>query len=165
MYLNNWIYEFFFCTQVWPLPCLVTKSLIDSSFLIQYIDFSMFVDRFVIIVLWISLSCYLDLSKLPHGFIKITWVCQSCSNKTKLKFDQDFIVCWSFCFELKLLNESKYSVPWVRCGFGNVCCICGGQLETLEIQVLNFGPFPSHFVTLSGIFRFLTAISFLWWLL
>ena len=110
----------FYCTQVWPLPCLVTKSLIDSSFWIQYIDFSMFVDRFVIIVLWISLSCYLDLSKLPHGFVKITWVCQSCSNKTKLKFDQDFIVCWSFCFELKVLNELKYSMPWVCCALSNV---------------------------------------------
>ena len=28
--------------------------------------------------------------------------------------------CWSFCFELKLLNESKHSIPWVCCVFGNV---------------------------------------------
>ena len=64
----------------WVLLCLVTKSLIDSSFWIQYIDFSMFVDRFVIIVPWISLSCYMDLSKLQYGFAKVvTWICQSSS--------------------------------------------------------------------------------------
>ena len=28
--------------------------------------------------------------------------------------------CWSFCFEQKVLNESKYSMPWVHCAFGNV---------------------------------------------
>ena len=28
--------------------------------------------------------------------------------------------CWSFCFELKVLSESKYLMPWVRCAFGNV---------------------------------------------
>ena len=39
---------------------------------------------------------------------------------TKLKFDQDFKACWSFCFELKVLIESKCSMPWVRCAFGNV---------------------------------------------
>ena len=38
----------------------------------------------------------------------------------KLKFDQDFKACWSFCFELKVLIESKCSMPWVRCAFGNV---------------------------------------------
>ena len=46
--------------------------------------------------------------------------CQSCfiyfsPNKTRLKFDHDFKACWSFCFKLNLLNESNYSMPWVRC--------------------------------------------------
>ena len=36
------------------------------------------------------------------------------------KFDHHFKACRSFCFELKVLNESKYSMPWVRCAFGNV---------------------------------------------
>ena len=40
--------------------------------------------------------------------------------KTKMKFDQDFKDCWSFCFDLKVLNESKYSMSWARCAFGNV---------------------------------------------
>ena len=77
---------------------------------------------------WISLNCYMDLSKLIHGFLQVfTWICQSCSmhfcplpNKTKLKLDQNFKACWSFCFEVKVLNETKYSMPWVRCAFGNV---------------------------------------------
>ena len=40
-------------------------------------------------------------------------------------FDQDFKACWGFCFELKVLNESKYTMPWVCCALGNVCiCVC-----------------------------------------
>ena len=53
--------------------------------------------------------------KLLLGFVKVvTWICQVvlCISsplpiKTKVKFDQDFQACRSFCFELKLLNESK----------------------------------------------------------
>ena len=37
-------------------------------------------------------------------------------HKTKLKFSPDFKV-FCFRFELKVLNESKYSMPWVRCAF------------------------------------------------
>ena len=63
----------------------------------------------------------MDLAKLLHGFVKVV-LCISCPlpNKTKLKFDQDFKVCWSFCFELKVLGKAKYSMPWVSCAFGNV---------------------------------------------
>ena len=81
------------------------------------------------------LSCYINLSKLIHGFLSFSllhgfvnlsklfylWISRPLPNKTRLKFDQDFKACWSFCFEIKLLNESKYSLPWVRCAFGNVC--------------------------------------------
>ena len=60
-------------------------------------------------------SCYIDLSKLLHGFIAL-W-------QTKPSwFGHDFKVCWSFCFEIKVLNESKYLMPGVRCAFGNVVC-------------------------------------------
>ena len=45
-------------------------------------------------------------------------------NKTKLKFDQDFKACWSLCFEREVLNDSKYSIPWVCCAFYNVF-LCG----------------------------------------
>ena len=42
------------------------------------------------------------------------------TTQTKLKFDHDFKACWSYCFELKVLIESKHAMPWVICGFGNV---------------------------------------------
>ena len=73
--------------------------------------FSMLLHGFVRIDTWNSLGCYMDLSKLLHGF-----VCPSISRpfpiKIKLKFDQDFKACWSCCSEPKVLNESKYSKPW-----------------------------------------------------
>ena len=37
------------------------------------------------------------------------------AKKSKLKFDQDSKAFWSFCFELKVLNESKFSMPWPLC--------------------------------------------------
>ena len=49
---------------------------------------------------WISLSCYMDLTKLFYVFLALL------QNKIKLKADQNFKPCWSFCFELKVLNES-----------------------------------------------------------
>ena len=63
----------------------------------------------------------MDLSILAHGFVKID-IKISCPlpNKTKLKGAKDFRAYWSFCFELKVLKKSKYSMPWVRCAFGNV---------------------------------------------
>ena len=53
----------------------------------------------------------MDLSKLVRRFVKVaTWIYCPLLNKTKRKFDQDLKDCWPFCFELKVLNESKYSV-------------------------------------------------------
>ena len=85
-------------------------------------DFSKFLHGFVKIDTGISLSCYLDLSKLLQGFVKVVLcISRLLPNKTKLKFDQDFKVYWSFCFELKVLNVSEYSMPWIRCALcGNV---------------------------------------------
>ena len=84
-------------------------------------DFSKFLHGFVKIDTGISLSCYMDLSKLLHGFFKVVLcISRLLPNKTKLKFDQDFKVSWSFCFELKVLYVSEYSMPWIRCAFGNV---------------------------------------------
>ena len=50
----------------------------------------------------------MDLSILAHGFVKID-IKISCPlpNKTKLKGAKD-------------LKKSKFSMPWVRCAFGNV---------------------------------------------
>ena len=63
--------------------------------------FSMLLNVFVKIDTWISLSCYVGLSKLLHGFVKVvTRICQSCDmffslfvKPKKLKFDQDFKAC------------------------------------------------------------------------
>ena len=62
-------------------------------------------------------------------FSKLFYVFCTLPNKSKLKFDQALNAA------LKMLNESMYSMPQVRCAFGNVwyficscfsldCCIC-----------------------------------------
>ena len=46
-------------------------------------------DGFVKIDTWISLSCYMDMLKLLHGFVKaVLCISRPLPNKTKLKFDQ-----------------------------------------------------------------------------
>ena len=82
------------------------KLLHDLSkliFLSCYMDFSKLIHGFLWVVMWICQSCYIDLLKLLHGFVRVV-LCLSrpLSNKTKLKFDQDFKACWSFWFEIKL---------------------------------------------------------------
>ena len=80
----------------------------------------------------------MDMSILLNIIIIIIiniFLCISCPllNKTKLKFGQDFEVRWSSCFELKLLNVSKYSIPRVRCAFGNVVTVhCLERVEDLK---------------------------------
>ena len=102
---------------------------------ICYMEFCKF--WFVKIDQWISLICSMDLPKLIYGFscymdlpnyymyycfvdFSKFFLCNPSPlpNKIKLKCDQDFKACWSFCFELKVLNELKHSMHWVRCAFG-----------------------------------------------
>ena len=99
----------FYRTQVRSLPW---KSF---YYLIPILNFALNVG-FVKVLTWTSTG-HMDLPKLIYGFAKVvTWVlskfvlCFSCPlpNKTSLKFDHDLKACWSFCFEMKLLNESKY---------------------------------------------------------
>ena len=75
-----------------------------------YMDLSKMIQQFLFVVT--CQSCYMDFLKLIHGFVKY-FLCIFCPLpiKTKLDVDQDFKACWSFCFEVKLLNESKYSMP------------------------------------------------------
>ena len=62
---------------------------------------------YVKVVVWICLNWYMPFFKLLHGFVKVVLcIPRSLPNKTKLKIKQDFKACWSFCFELKVLNES-----------------------------------------------------------
>ena len=82
---------------------------------------SEYIHGFLLVVTWICRSCCIDLLRLLLGFVKVVLcISRPLPNKTKMKFDQDFKVCWSFCFELKVSNEKKYSMPWVRCAFGIV---------------------------------------------
>ena len=67
-------------------------------------DFSKLLYGFFRIDPWISQSCNMDLFELLSVFINVVLcISRPFPNKCKLKFDQ------RFCFELKGLNESKYS--------------------------------------------------------
>ena len=76
---------------------------------------------------WIS-SYYMDLLKV------VLYVSCSLSNKSMLKFDQKFEAFWSFCFELKVLYESRYSMPWVRYAFGDVFNLRWSQIVIAEVD-------------------------------
>ena len=63
------------------------------------------------------------LLKLLLGFDKVVlFISRLLPNKTKLKFDNDFKACPSFCFELIVMvlnvihdSESKYSLSTTQC--------------------------------------------------
>ena len=109
-------------------------------------DFSKLLHGLVKIETLISLSCYLDLSKLLHVFLKVLhgfvkiFLCISrpLPNKTKLKFDPK--IYWSFCFKIKVLNKSKYSMPWGRCSFGKVFFSSSVSSDTFRTKYV-----PMHF--------------------
>ena len=104
---------------------LVHRSVKNDTWISRssYMDFSNLIHGFLLFVTWTCQSCHMDLFKLLHVYVKVVLcISRPLPNKNKLKFGQDFKFCWSFCFELKLLNESKYSMPWVRCAVGNVLC-------------------------------------------
>ena len=119
--------------------CLICQScLMDCSIVVTwicqqfYMDFSYLLHGFFYgcnmdFSKLICQSSYMDLFKLLHGFVKdVFYISLPLLNETKLKFDWDFKVYWSFCFKLKLLNESKYWKPWVPCAFDNfLLIICG----------------------------------------
>ena len=126
----------------------------------------LFVDaRFVTWICWSCQICCLDLllhefvkvvlcisltkSNLLIGFVDIvTWICQSCfmyfsqPNQTRLKFNQDFKVFWGFCFELKVLIESR-----THNDLGPLClwqCFC------LFFKLLLFAFLPWKYWSLSN---------------
>ena len=54
-------------------------------------------------------SCFMDLTWLLERFDKVVQhISRPLQNNTKLKFDQDFRACWSFCFQLKVLSQSTH---------------------------------------------------------
>ena len=84
----------------------------------------------------------MDLLKFLRGYVKVV-LCISwpLPNETKLKFDDNFKACWSFCFELKVLNESKNSMHWVRSAFSNVF-----NLSVLIFSVCMRNPFLQNYL-------------------
>ena len=105
------------------MACLVHESVTHCSFwiMLKFLDLSKLINLFLQVVTWICQKIYMDLLKLLLGFVTVL-LCISCPlpNKTTLKFDQDFKACWSFCFEQKVLNESKHAMLWDRCAVGKV---------------------------------------------
>ena len=99
----------------------------------------------------------MDLLNLLHVFIKVApYISSLLPNKTKLKFDQDFKACWSFCFELLRCWLST----WVIWAFGNVFVKRPSQFQDLHrwevgiFQVVNYvlagckrRMFPSNILT------------------
>ena len=76
-------WQCFYETQVRSLPCLVSHSVTSwvsalvelySNWICQssYMDFSKLLDGFVKIDIWISLVCYMNLSKLIHWHLVCT---------------------------------------------------------------------------------------------
>ena len=61
-------------------------------------------------------------------------------NATKAEVWPRFQSLLSFCFELKVLNESKYSMPWVHCAFGNVC----DYPEESEFNIKTYVPLSAN---------------------
>ena len=55
--------------------------------------------------------------KFLQGFVKLV-LCISCPlpKINRLKFDQDFKTCWSFCFEIELLNLAMFAIC-LSCSF------------------------------------------------
>jgi len=83
-----------------------------------YVDLLKFLRVFVTVLTWICCCCYMNLYKGCCMDLLYISISRPLPNKTKLKFD--FKAFWCFCFELKVLIESKHSMPWVCCAFGNV---------------------------------------------
>ena len=118
----------FHLIQVRSLPCLVTPSLSKCSCWILF-NLDLSVSEFLWFVTWSCQNWCMDFSKLLHGFVKVfKWICQSCSLYFSPFAKQNQAEFWPrFQRLLKLLlwtkgfYESKYSMPWVRCGFGNIC--------------------------------------------
>ena len=80
------------------------------------------------------LKCKIQLFKLQNnrfiylgrckGTFSLTMVGAGIHTKLDTNFDQHIKASESFYFELKVLIESKYSMPRVHCDFGNVWILC-----------------------------------------
>ena len=71
---RDFVFTFFGCSSLLgflsdprPIIALSCQSVSRSVHLLSFAQ----IVGFVKVVTWISLSCYIDLSKLPHGFDKV----------------------------------------------------------------------------------------------
>ena len=118
LFKGNWIYVnlSFFIT-----PSLLKISLPDARQIIALPCHPVSQSSSWILLKLLDQSCYMVLFKLLPGFFKVVLcICSPLPNKTKMKFDQDVNACWSFFFELKVLNESKYSMPLALPWYGMI---------------------------------------------
>ena len=119
--LDKTFYAVIFWTQVRLSPCLVTHSQFSLSVSNAFANQVDVCKRFVKVVSGICQSCYIDLSKLFHGFVKVgIWICQvliciSCPNQTRQKFDQDFKGRWRIYACAVQLNGSFFCKEWKDC--------------------------------------------------
>ena len=71
-------------------------------------------------------------------------------NKTNLKFDQDFKACWSFFFEIKVLNEFNALgafCPWQCLDILYISCQVMVREQTLKLKNMWYKSF-SYFYDL-----------------
>ena len=121
-------------------PCWILLKLLNLS-------------KFLEVVKRIYLGCYMNLSKPLQGFVKVfTGICQSYSiffspfgKQNPAEMWPRLKVCGSFCSEIKLLNESKYSMPWVRCAFNNV--LYGNVMYLSNTVFVNWTNISTNFET------------------
>ena len=90
---------------------------------------------------WICPICYKGVCKKCYlDLLKLLCIPRSLQNKTKLNFNQYSKDCWSFCFELMVLIESKRSMPLVHCAFGIVrqgSCLINDEHTGSHLWCLN----------------------------
>ena len=72
------------------IPCLVNESA-ALSLACEDADFTQPLLDYVESNCWICQNCFMDYSKLIHGFVMaVPCISRPLPNKTKLKFDQEF---------------------------------------------------------------------------
>ena len=105
-----------------------------------YASAMLFQSCFYQVFTWICPICYKGVCKKCYlDLLKLLCIPRSLQNKTKLNFNQYSKDCWSFCFELMVLIESKRSMPLVHCAFGIVrqgsCLINDEQCSLNAVEV------------------------------
>ena len=81
----------FYRTQVWSLPCFVPDSVSALVAFCSTVGFLKLLHGFVKFVIWISLSCCMDMSKLINGFLQVFL---TPSPMRMMRINSDSLVCY-----------------------------------------------------------------------